>query len=282
MENLVLPLFMLFCIGFEWLTGKYREGRRTAKDWQMAGLCTAAMFAVQRPLLIAAIFFLLSGLFPQYRDALNWIDQEYFWSGLIAYILIEEYLHGLGHWFSHSRRPKYKWLQPVQAFYRLAHRPHHLVGSNDGKGQLGVTQTFIEGWGWFFILPSFWFQFSALYFGLYEIFIWGTLFKGLWALHVHTNWHYDLYLLNHPNPWIRKFTYGLSHIVTLPTTHHHHHARGKNSAKNMHNLLAIYDWLIYDSLVIETEAPKQYGWKQSEKEERSILYRFFNTNINAK
>jgi hypothetical protein len=111
------------------------------------------------------------------------------------------------------------------------------------------------------------------------VFLIGTVFKGLWAAHNHVNWNYDLYFLNHPWPWVRKTMRGLCHIITFPTQHHHHHARGKNSAKNMCNLLALYDWLLFGTLAIETEKPSQYGWKQSPKEEHSIWYRYFAIDL---
>ena len=66
---------------------------------------------------------------------------------------------------------------------------------------------------------------------------------------------------------------------TPPTQHHHHHARGKNSAKNVCGSLALYDWLVFGTLAIETERPAVYGWRQSEREQKSALYRYFNTDL---
>ena len=72
--------------------------------------------------------------------------------------------------------------------------------------------------------------------------------------------------------------WGLCHVITFPTQHHQHHSRSKNSAKNVCGTLAIYDWLIFDTLVIETRRPEIYGWKQSEKEKKSALYSYFNVD----
>lgn len=122
------------------------------------------------------------------------------------------------------------------------------------------------------------FNFFCVYLGLTEVFLVGTIFKGLWAAHNHVNWNYDLYFLNYRWAWVRKSMYGLCHVFTFPTQHHHHHAQGKNSGSNLCNLLAIYDWLIFGGLVIEKK-PDVYGWKQSPEEEHSIWYRFFSTNL---
>ncbi len=277
-EHLVI-VFILFAMLWEVFAGRTRDGRKTREDWNMALLTGAAMVAVQRPALVLATALIGGLLVPQWQGALSEFAAAHFWWVLLAYIALEELLHGAGHWFAHARRPKSRNAQRLQTLFKMGHRPHHLSGGNDGKGQLTVTQTFVEHWLWWFIMPNYWFQFFCVYLGLTEVFLVGTVFKGLWAAHNHVNWNYDLYFLNHRWAWVRKTMYGLCHILTFPTQHHHHHARGKNSGSNLCNLLAIYDWLIFDSLVIEKEKPTIYGWKQSPEEERSIWHRFFATDL---
>jgi hypothetical protein len=140
---------------------------------------------------------------------------------------------GGAHWFSHARRMTWKPLLYLQQLFKIGHRPHHFIGTNDGKGEISVTQTSVEHSLFWFIMPNFLFQFICLYLGLTEIFLFGTAFKGLWAAHNHVNWNYDLYFLNHRRAWVRKTMYVLCHVLTFPTQHHHHHARGKNSAKSI-------------------------------------------------
>ncbi|MGK0444065.1 MAG: hypothetical protein ACJA1U_000995 [Bermanella sp.] len=282
MEDLLkvaVIVFIAVAAFWEFVVGRDRDGRRTKKDWQMAILATAMMAVVQRPVLAIAISVLLSGLFPSSAGSLAWLQEEYFWFALIGYFCIEEFLHGASHLFSHMKRPKNKTLQWVQAFYKMSHRPHHLSGGTDNKGQLTVIQTFINGWAWWFILPNFWFQITCLYLGLTEVFIIATVFKGLWAAHTHVNWHYDLYFLNHKYKWVRTTMWALCHVICFPTQHHQHHSRGKNSAKNVTATLAIYDWLIFKTLAIETTKPEIYGWRQSEDEANSVFKRYFNTNV---
>lgn len=277
METLAVSIFFVICALYEWRTGNYKKGVLSQTDYKMAALCTIGISLVQRPLVMAMIFALASLLIAPYQGVLAPLEQEYFWWMLIAFVMLEEYFHGVGHWIAHSRTPKTKILRPIHKIFRVAHRPHHLIGNDDEKAQMTVGQTFVEGWTYWFVMPNIWFSFIALYLGLTEVFLVGMIIKGLWALHVHTNWHYDLYFLNHSNPVIRKLAFGLAHIFTFPTTHHHHHSRGPNSAKNLHNFLAIYDWLIYGTLKIETEAPKRYGWRQNDKEKDSAWYRFSRT-----
>ena len=277
--KVIVFAFMVIAALWEMASGRNKEGRKTRQDWQMAFLATSMMAIVQRPLLILVISALLALLVPGSAGSLSWLEQEYFWLTLIAFFCIEEFLHGSAHLFSHARRPKNRVLQWIQAFYKMNHRPHHLSGGQDNKGQLTVTQTFINGWAWWFILPNYWFQITCLYLGLYETFIFATVFKGLWSAHTHVNWNYDLYFLNHNNKWVRKTMWALCHVITFPTQHHQHHARGKNSARNVTATLAIYDWLIFNTLSIETEKPKIYGWKQSDEEANSVLKRYFNFNV---
>lgn len=277
-EHLVI-VFILFAMLWEVVAGRTAAGRKTREDWNMALLTGTAMVLIQRPALVLSTAFLGALLVPQWQGALNTLAAEHFWWVLLAYIALEELLHGAGHRFAHARRPESKTLQRLQGLYKMGHRPHHLSGGDDGKGQLSVTQTFVEHWLWWFIMPNYWFQFFCVYLGLTEVFLVGTVFKGLWAAHNHVNWNYDLYFLNHRWAWVRNSMYGLCHILTFPTQHHHHHARGKNSGSNLCNLLAIYDWLLFDSLVIEKEKPAVYGWKQSPEEARSIWYRFFATDL---
>ncbi len=272
---------LAFFLLYEWLAGRNKDGKKTKEDWAMAGLSLGFLAAVQRPLLTLFIFFAMTALFPTYAGEFRWLEVEYFWPGIVIYFLIDEYLHGRAHLFTHSGKTKYKWLNKIQSFYKLAHRPHHQNGGNDGKGELTVTHTYVEHWGWWLALPNYWFGLICLYLGFYELFFYGTVFKAIWGMHVHVNWgkSYDLYLLNHKNPIISKTMYALCHVFTFPNMHHQHHSRSKNSAKNMCNVISIYDWLLWDSLVIEKERPKIYGWRQTDKEEFSPLYRYFNTDF---
>ncbi|GAA4097856.1 sterol desaturase [Zhongshania borealis] len=273
--NLSVILFIILASAWEWSAGRNSNGKKSREDWGMAFIAAFGLSAIQRPALIFAIAGLGAIVAPHFQGSLSWLEDAYFWPVLIAYIFIEELLHSGAHFFSHARRPRWKPLLVLQQLYKIGHRPHHFSGKNDGRGELSVTQTFVEHWLFWFIMPNFWFQFICLYLGLTEVFLIGTVFKGLWAAHNHVNWNYDLYFLNHRWSWVRKTMRGLCHVITFPTQHHHHHARGKNSVKNMSNLLALYDWLLFGTLAIETERPKQYGWKQSPQEEHSVWYRYF-------
>ncbi|MDQ8038201.1 MAG: hypothetical protein REI12_12320 [Pedobacter sp.] len=275
--TLSVVVFVALAAFAEWLSGRSSNGARTARDWKMMGLTTVVMTAIQRPVLLLVIAFVLTHIVPGSAGSLAWLEKDYFWPTLIVFFCVEELLHGAGHYFAHSRRPKARWAQVIQAYFKLSHRPHHMSG-DDERGQVHVTQTFTNGWLWWFIMPNFWFQLLGLYLGLTQVFLIATMVKGLWAAHTHVNWNYDLYFHNHKWAWVRKAMWGLCHIITFPTQHHQHHSRSKNSAKNVCGTLAIYDWLIFDTLVIETKRPEIYGWKQSEKEKKSALYSYFNVD----
>lgn len=271
--------FILALALWEFASGRSRDGRKSRQDWHIAGISGLGMVLIQRPALVAIVALLGGLLVPQYRGGLQWLEQQYFWPALIGYVMIEELLHGAGHWFAHSRRPRSRALRCLQSLFKVGHRPHHFSGGNDGRGQISVTQTFVEHWLWWFVMPNYWFQFVALYLGLVEVFVIGSVFKGLWAAHNHVNWNYDLYFLNHRRRWVRRLATGLCHVFTFPTQHHHHHARGRNSGRNLCNLLALYDWLLFRTLVIEREKPAIYGWRQSPEEEGSALYRYLATDL---
>lgn len=275
-----ISISALLCfIAYEWLMDRYSQGRKNRYDWSMAALSLGFLGVVQRPLLTFTVFFLMTLAFPGSGEALRWLDQDHFWISLLIFLLIDEYLHGRAHLFAHSPKPKAAWLQAVQSFYKTSHRPHHLLGGNDGRGELSATQTYVEHWGWWLILPNYWFGLMCLYLGLYETFLWGTVGKAIWGMHVHTNWgnSYDRWLLKHPNRLISGSMRALCHVLVFPTQHQQHHSRSANSAKNMTNMIAIYDWLLWDTLVIETDRPETYGWRQQSKEEHSALHRFFHT-----
>lgn len=275
-DALVFVVFFMGCILYEWTTGNYKNGKLGSVDFKMAGISVVFVSFFQKPLLVAFVFGTAPALFP-FQGALGVLDQNHFWWALLGYLLLEEYLHGLGHWYAHTRTPERRWLRPLHKIFRTAHRPHHLIGKDDGKAQISVGQTYVEGWAYWLVMPNIWLFAIALFLGLHQVVVIGATIKTLWVLHVHTNWKYDLYFLNHPNPVIRKLAFGLAHIFTFPNQHHHHHARGSNSAKNMQNMLSLYDWLIYDTLKIETTAPEAYGWRQKEEEKHSALYRFTRT-----
>jgi len=270
---------ILLLVIYEWATGKHKDGKKTKTDWKMFGICSAMIAVVERPLLLFSAFFLCESLFPEDRGSLAWIEDQYLALSVIGFILFDECLHGWAHNFTHERKPKNKILAKIQAFYKGAHRPHHMNAGNDGRGELNVTQVVVSGWGWLFALPNYWFGFICLYFGLIESWAIGTAIKSIWGIHVHTNWKYDLYLLNHKNPIIAKTMYALCHIFTFPNQHHQHHSRSKNSAMNMNNFLAIYDWLFWKKLAIEYDRPKVYGWRQNKKEETNTLYRYLYRSL---
>ncbi len=268
-------------IAYEWAMGRYRNGKKTRIDWTMGALCISMLALVQRPLLMAGIFLVLTTLVPQYAGVLRPLEIQHFWVALAGFLLIDEYLHGAVHLFAHRKPPAHPFLRRIHSFYRVAHRPHHQIGGNDGKGELSVTQTYVEHWGWWLFLPNYWFGLASLYFGLIEVFLWGTLIKSVWGMHVHTNWGrgYDVVLLNHPSSFVRRGMRALCHLLVFPNQHQQHHSRGANSAKNMTNFIALFDWLLWGTLAIENARPAVFGWKQTRREEHSALYRYFNTDL---
>ena len=275
---ITLALFGFYIV-YEGLRGRYRGGRKTVKDWQLFGVSLAWLQFVERPMLVVCSYFTYRLLFPQLEGNYGWLQDISVATlvGLVlGFMLIDEFLHGAIHSFAHARRPANKLLAGIQRWYKGAHRLHHLNGGPDGKGQIGATQTIVVSWGWPFSLPNYWFGTFCLYLGLWEVWIWGTSLKSLWGIHNHSNLTYDMTLLKHPNPWISKTMYALCHVLVFPNQHHHHHSRSNNSGRNMQNFIALYDWLLWKKLVISTERPAVYGWRKTDPEEGSALYRFFH------
>lgn len=276
LQNLVVAAFLIAATLFELVSGRASRDKKTVMDWKMSGLCIGAMVLIQRPLVYLAAFGGMAFMLPEYVGLLSEFESANLLLCIIAFLLVEDLLNGFGHWICHTGPFQNTLLRRVQAFYKVAHRPHHFSGDDKSLGQVTATQTFVEGWAYWFIMPNYWFQYIWLYFGMYESFIIGLIIKGVWSVHNHVNWHYDLYFLNHPKPWVRKTMHALCHVLIFPTQHHHHHARGRNSATNLHNLFAFYDWLLWKTLVIETSVPQKYGWRQSPREAKSAFKRFFN------
>ena len=271
---LCTSLALVCLVLYEWGSGKYRAGKKTKVDWQMFALSATGVALVEQPLIGRA-----SRSFVEHWAGLSGWDLSQLEAShlgwLVAgFIAIDELLHGWAHLFTHSPPPRNRLLARVHAYYREAHRAHHLVGGVEGHGEVSVTQSIVAGWGWMLALPNYWLGALALSFGLVETWVWGMLFKNLWGMHVHTNWGYDVALLNHRWRWVRTAMRGLCHVLTFPNQHHHHHERGRNSTKNMQNVLALYDWLLWGTLVVEKEMPVAYGWKQR-PEERRALVRYF-------
>lgn len=277
METVFVGSFFMLCVIYEWITGNYKKGILSSTDVKMMAICSVGISLIQRPIVMAIVFAIAGFVLAPYQGVLAPLEENYFGWTLLAFLMLEEFFHGLGHWMAHSRTPKLALLRPLHKIFRTAHRPHHLIGNDDEKAQISVGQTFVEGWMYWFVMPNIWFAFICLYLGLTDVFIVGMIFKGIWALHVHVNWQYDLYFLNHSNALIRRIAFGLAHVFTFPTQHHHHHSRGRNSAKNLQNFLSLYDWLFWGTLQIETESPKRYGWRQNDEEKKSALYRFTRT-----
>ena len=272
---LVLALLSLF----EWARGRFRQGRKTAEDWKMMAISSAGVFAIERPLQIFCVYLAMKTLLPGHEGHYGWLEAQYLLVTVIVFILVDEWLHGWAHSFTHKPRPANRFLAKVQAFYRGAHRAHHMNGGSDGKGELSASQVVVAGWGWVFMLPNYWFGLVCLYLGLVETWAIGTMIKSLWGIHVHTNWRYDLHLLNHPNRWVRRGMYALCHVFTFPNQHHQHHSRTGNSARNMNNFLALYDWLCWGTLVIEKQRPATYGWRQSPREAKDVWYRYLQRSF---
>jgi hypothetical protein len=260
---------------FEWWSGKYRDGKKTAMDWKMAGLCTLALAAFQRPFVNFATFSAGDSMFSRGRGALAFLERDHVVLCAIAYVMLSELVHGIGHRFAHATKIRGGVLGWLQRAYFEAHRPHHLSGDDDDKGQLSATHIFIEGWTFWLIMPTFYVAALMVYLGLEKAVLYGTLFTSAWGIHVHANWTYDLYFLKHRSPWVRLPARALAHVFTFPTAHHQHHARGKASNKNFHNCLALWDWLLWDSLLIPDSRPAIYGWR-TPRHDTSALRRFFH------
>ncbi|MCF4167349.1 hypothetical protein L2U69_16995 [Zavarzinia compransoris] len=258
---------------YEWASGKYGGGRKTANDWKMFALSGLGVGLVERPALAALVAGIAALVVPQWAGAFHHVEQTHFWACLVAFLLMDEFLHGLGHYFAHQPPPANWWAAKVHAFMREAHRAHHQLG-DDERAELSVTQSVVAGWGWLFLLPNYWFGLVMLYLGFVECFVVVALIKTLWGMHVHTNWQYDLYLLNHGNRFVRGAMRAAAHVLTFPNQHHQHHSRSPNSAKNLQNVLALFDWLVWGTLVIETERPAIYGWRQQPRE-RNVFHRYF-------
>lgn len=261
---------LLWLTAMEWAGGKFRDGRKTREDWQMFALSSLGITLVERPALQAAVFGVAAFVWPHPPTGLAAIQTQYLPLMVIAYLAVDELVHGYAHFWTHRRPPKHVFLAKVHAFYRSAHRAHHLLGGPDGKGEVSATHAVVAGWGWYFFLPHYWLGVLMLYVGLADTWFWAMLLKNLWGAHVHSNVRYDLWLLNHPNRWVRNTMWALCHVLTFPNQHHQHHARGANSAKNMQNVLSLYDWLLWDALVIERERPAVYGWKQRRAEQGAL------------
>ncbi len=276
---LVVIVSVLLLVLFEWQTGKYAEGAKTRRDWQMVALSASGVALIERPLLLLLVYLVMDALLPGTQTALGWVAEEHLVPAVIVFIFVDEFLHGGAHYLTHRPRPKNRWLARVHTFYREAHRAHHMLGDDRERGELNVTQATVAGWGWFLFLPNYWFGYIAIYLGLVEAWFWGTLIKTLWGAHVHTNWRYDLVLLNHPNAVVRKIMWALCHVFTFPNQHHQHHSRTANSAKNMNNFLALFDWLCWRTLVIETGRPEVYGWRQNPREAGSAWYRYLHRSF---
>ena len=161
METIVVSSFFVVCVIYEWVSGNFRQGVLSKTDFKMAAICSVGISLIQRPLVMAFIFLVAGWVLAPYQGALSSFEQEHFAWCLLAFILLEEYFHGLGHWFAHSRTPKLPWLRPVQKIFKTAHRPHHLIGNDDEKARISVAQTFVEGWTYWFVMPNIWFSFIA-------------------------------------------------------------------------------------------------------------------------
>lgn len=278
--TMVLVTTMVVIVVLEWRAGKYQDGKKTKNDWKMLGLSAAGVALVERPAVLAAVYFLAGKLFPGRSGALQAFEHYHLVLCVVGFLAIDELLHGFAHNLTHKRPPSNPLLAKIHAYYREAHRGHHVLG-DDGRGEVSVTQSVVAGWGWYLGLPNYWFGILMLYFGMADTWLIGMLIKNLWGMHVHANCTYDLYLLNHPNRFVRKAMYALCHVFTFPNQHHHHHSRSRNSAKNMQNFLALYDWLLWKTLVIENERPAVYGWKQR-PDDRRVLYRYFARPLKTK
>jgi hypothetical protein len=210
----------------------------------------------ERPLLIFCSFTLCIALFPNHQGAFAWLEADYLIPCIIGFIMIDELLHSWVHNFVHERTPKNPLLAKLQRWYKVT---PHIHGGADNRGELGVNQTIVMGWGWVITLPNYWFGYICLYFGMVEARAIGVVMKSVWGIHTHANLDYDLKLLNHKNSLIAKIMYVLCHVLTFPNQHHQHHSRSRNSGCNIQNMLAVYDWLLWKKQAIEFERPKIYG-----------------------
>ena len=117
--------FIALLVVYEWLTGKYRDGRKTLLDWKMFALSAGVLAVLERPLLLLCCFGLMKLLLPGQQGDLHWIEEQHLTLSVVVFILIDELLHGWAHNFSHAPKPKNKML----AIFRPTTKAHiaHII-----------------------------------------------------------------------------------------------------------------------------------------------------------
>ena len=239
LDTYVVSILFVIIGMTEVATGLYFDRKRRSDDWLIDFISVAQLAIIIKPLIILTAGWLMSQVFPNFKDSLSEIP---LWAAVLMIMIPDEFSHYWYHRLAHEN-PK---------IWKL-HRTHH--SSNDYQ----VTLAFRENWLWFVCMPGLWWSASMVYFGFGEAYIISTMIIGTHNVLIHSGYPWDnlLYKVR----FLKPFTWVLERTIQLPSTHKAHHGLGENASTfgNYGQFIFLWDVIFKTAHFPHEQAPEKYG-----------------------
>lgn len=248
-QVVILIIFLLFAIK-EAKTGRLLKKDTEVKSDGIVELgSTFLLFVVSQPLVLFTSAFLLTSIFPEYRDVLA---ESSIWLHIILLLLLDDMSQYWWHRACHS----YRWL------YKL-HRAHH------NAKYMSVRIVYRNNFFYYLMMPSLWLSGALIYLGLGWTYAFYLVVKLAVITGAHSEWKWDRAL--YKNKYTNNVMWFVERIISTPSTHSAHHGYnpedGVTTYKgNYGNLLFFWD-VIFGTAKISRQYPSQYGVKGMLKSE---------------
>lgn len=246
---------MLFVFGtlvffglIEAVFGYFANSKRTKDDILVETVNTFFLMVITKPVVMFLAFQLMKLLVSSKENTLSNMS---FWSGLILFLLVDDFLQ---YWY-HRSSHEYKWLWKH-------HRPHHAAT------EMGFLVSYRESIYFYMMMPNVWWLGIATYLGLAIPVAVGIFLKQVIVISSHSLATWDSFF--YKRPALMPIMKVLERIFITPAFHHGHHAVSKiddigQPNGNYGNMLSIWDQL-FGTATFTHAFPTEYGLPNDPKD----------------
>ena len=260
--GLVVGILVVFGL-LETVFGYFAQSKRTKDDVLIETVNTFFLFAITKPTVTLAAYYIMSVLLPSTKDI---ISHWAIWAMTVVFILGDDFLQ---YWY-HRMGHQIKWLWK-------AHRPHHAAE------EMGFLVSYRESIFWYILMPNIWFMGIFTFLGGGIGLTIGVVLKQVIVISSHSLMTWDSFFYKRPQ--LMPILKVLERIFITPAFHHGHHAVSivddiGNPNGNFGNMLSIWDQM-FGSAKFTHAFPTKYGLENDKKESWAAhtFYPIITSNI---
>ncbi len=244
----VMGILVFFSL-IETIFGYFANSKRSKDDVLVETVNAFFLFVITKPAISFIAFGLMALGFPSQENVFLNVP---IWSGIIVFLLVDDFLQ---YWY-HRSSHEYKWLWKW-------HRAHHAAT------EMGFLVSYREAIYFFIFMPNIWWLGVATYWGFGIPVAVGIVLKQVVVISSHSTVTWDSFF--YKNKAFMPILNVLERIFITPAFHHGHHAVSKiddigNPNGNFGNMFSIWDQL-FGSANFTHAFPTEYGIPNDPKDD---------------